>query len=679
MSYGNPQIGWSAGSDVAPTAPQPTPAQPSAFPSPAPALASAYLIPSGGDDSQAMVNALTNFAPFLAPRIVLSEGTFQWNVSVPAILANTPATIQGMGRGLTFVKLSAAAPRFLDCNRTADYQTFTQISIYDLTVDCNNVAGSHHVIFGNWRNAVGDQRVNLSKIDIQRVDTINVPVTGGQRMSIGICSQQPGANEATQNTITDITIRDVRMNGGSSGIVIFGRGNAAGVNVWIDRVLIENWYHSCYGATVPGSNIQLISFGIGGADLKIGKGYGEGSPDVGIEVDQCNRCVVEDVEIRDATGPAFYYTWFWNGQAAAGNTVSQLEAEIVYNRCLAKLLTVQPNAGTFKGTESNGIPVGHVKLNDCAFHWNQAAPPTGVTGLVMSYGTAGSGANALACHSISVDTFTATIEGWTFNSGSNGFATLMSFGTLAAVDGILPTVRLRNVRWVYSGIQAGAGQIITKCLYVNGNQAFMLDGFDIDYSMTNTGGGTLNAGLNGALNVGAATSPSISMFAQRINVQQIVGDTTPQYAVIGNTATLTPSPELKFADCDFTKGPAGATPFLYTATNNRAKVRYDNVRFPTYPRAAAAQSTTNFTTATFTSGTGNQYIGGSRATINFANGSGTGVTLIERSIDGGATYFQVHSQASGVLTDAINPTVNPGDFIRVTATTPPTCTCLFES
>lgn len=140
-----------------------------------------------------------------------------------------------------------------------------------------------------------------------------------------------------------------------------------------------------------------------------------------------------------------------------------------------------------------------------------------------------------------------------------------------------------------------------------------------------------------------------------------------------------PGGELLIYNSDFAGLAAGSNNVVFTgATTLQSKTRFINNAWRVFPKPSAAMGASNFAAATFTTATGNQYIGNNQADIHFASGSGAAITLIEASKDG-TTYESVYSQASGVMAQNVLVPVDHGDFIRVTfATTQPTTRVRFK-
>jgi len=163
-----------------------------------------------------------------------------------------------------------------------------------------------------------------------------------------------------------------------------------------------------------------------------------------------------------------------------------------------------------------------------------------------------------------------------------------------------------------------------------------------------------------------------------VNVHAYTAPANPATIVrIDGTASLTITPRITVADCNFTNAPATATDILFGGTSNAAKVFFRSNTWRVFPKPSAAMSASNFAAATFTTATGNQYIGGDPAEIQFANGTGAAITAIDVSKDN-VTYENVWTQASGVMAQSVEAYVDNGDYVKVTfATTQPTTRVVF--
>lgn len=347
------------------------------------AMASSYLRPTGGDDSAAMISALANFAPFVSPVIVLGPGLFLWNTTVPSLARSQPAKIIGSGTGRTTVKLSTTARRFMDFNKVADYDTFNDIEISDLTIDCDNVGGQHHVILGTYISGSTNPgiRINVARLGIRRVRTINVPTdstVANHRLNIFIISQVNVAD--TRCTMTDIVLEDLDLNGGNIGVAIGGITNdgSGNGNLYHDRIELTRVNHDTgvpwSGATFSSENIQIGSKDSGGT-VTIRDCHGYNSGDVGIAVLNGRYCHIEGCTVTDSRNAMF--------QAGNFNPVMPTDQTHTFRNCHAKVVNLNPAQTTFPATGflGGGSPnqqLGHVVMDDCTFHTAATnAPPLG--------------------------------------------------------------------------------------------------------------------------------------------------------------------------------------------------------------------------------------------------------------------------------------------------------------
>jgi hypothetical protein len=219
------------------------------------------------------------------------------------------------GNGAT-IRLTAAAPRFLTPNVTADHQTVRLVRIQDFVVDARRARGKNSVIFGDYVNGNalnGWKRVNWDRIVVKRVRAYGLTVDrtttthlGGIRLS----AIQSGDAEATANTITNIDIEDVRIEGGNWGILIDGNGPGVHTNVSIDNVWLIRCWHSLMArpaAIFPSSNFQVGGRGRVGHVYVIDS-YGRYSADSGLELNNVTYGRVTGTKIDDALVGNFYYT-----------------------------------------------------------------------------------------------------------------------------------------------------------------------------------------------------------------------------------------------------------------------------------------------------------------------------------------------------------------------------------
>lgn len=417
-------------------------------------MASAYLTPSGGDDSATMASALTDFAPFAYPVIVLGPGTFQWNSTIPALARSYAAKISGAGETRTTVKLSSTAQQLVTLNKIADGDSFPDVVIEDLTVDCNNVAGFGHVVAGNYKtdgNLIS--KVNVSGWRIRRVRTINVPSQSNtgtyntstlHRLNVHFAIND-AANQGTQYSITDMQVEDCDFQGGDEGVFIGGTVASAvtGLNVWMDDCHVRRCKWT--SGAVPTQFFASAGFQLGscafGNRCTIEDCHATFSGDVGFEIDTLMKVDVVNCSALDCWNFGFYgKNVQYVGPAASSpynSTTAQTQAQQwTFDNCKAERLTVTNQMRSFRIDTINSVPVGNVTLVDPAWHRNVAEFVTTSGEMFLTIGTVGH---------VRIDRPTCVIE----NMSATGSAATLSLFTAdgagpASFTIKKPTIRLQG-------------------------------------------------------------------------------------------------------------------------------------------------------------------------------------------------------------------------------------------
>lgn len=278
--------------------------------------------------------------------ILLGSGTHTWT-TVPTIPPGITGKLRIMGAPGAKVVLSTAGPRFLDFGKTADHDTFQNITISDLLIDCNSVGGRHHVVLGTYINGTPQTRINLDRINILRCRTINVPTDNtvtNHRLNVWLVVAHPANGEGTQSTITNIQVESCDFTGGGNqGITVGGAGpdSGPGLNVWWDEV--HYWGNHCDPGVTPTIKCASSNFHIGSSAFG-GRGSivlckGRNSADVGVETNACQHMTIRSVEIEDALAASFYHTNYTNPARPA-------EQRYLVDDCHSRRLLVgAPNTG----------------------------------------------------------------------------------------------------------------------------------------------------------------------------------------------------------------------------------------------------------------------------------------------------------------------------------------------
>jgi hypothetical protein len=638
---------------------------------------------SGSDPAAVLQSAITALGT--AGGTIVLRGALTWG-SVPTLPKNISPKLHIRGTGSTIVTLSVAGPRFLDFNRTADNDTFQNIEVSDLVIDNNNVGGRGHVILGAYYTGGvaenGLLRANFDNIRCVNVTALNIPVdstTTIHRIGFYPFTRHVSASEATTNYVRNIYCENVRIEGGNIGFTVGGTGPSASIiNIEYDNVEFVDCYHSL--GVVPTVNYSSANYQIGvraratagqgasvagsGKSVRMTRCFGEYSGDVAIEIDCPQDAVVDGCHMKDA------YT---NGFYTANNTpvTNPERQQWLFSNCTYTRRDVIQGCG-FKATSSDGNACGRYKIRDCQVHVNE---PTGQNGGVYGFQFSGS-SSVPSYEEIDIDGFKVIAKGLTHVFGDATVAmnaiVINGYGSST----VRTIARLRDIGIRMEATRTGGGNSV----FLTGIQLAGILLADVEGVNLNFQASGLQANSIIGMDVGTISGSSIEGTIGKVRARALwTGDTAPRGISIRGTSTLAIPTRLDIENCDFTLAPAGIVDVLFTAAPlNQDKVYFRGNKWRTYPKPSAAMGTTNFAAATFTTATGNQYIGGDSAEIHFATGTGAAVTAIDVSKDG-TTYENAYTQASGAMAQSVLVPVDNGDYVKVTfATTQPTTRVRFR-
>jgi hypothetical protein len=368
------------------------------------------------------------------------------------------------------------------------------------------------------------------------------------RLNVYFVVSQPAAGER-QTSITNILVENCNFMGGNQGVVIGGSGpDVAGLNIFVDNITIRNCRHSLLfpqSASFFSANFQIGSLGFGGY-ANIADCYGEYSGDVGVEVNAVNA-LVENTIIKDAANVAFFHTNY-NTPAAGTKQV------VIFRNCTAQkqMLSSNLSGKGFAAGTSYGVPLGTVSFDDCKFNTSRSS---WIWGEALTVGST-SGMTGLT-----IDNFTSTSTGLSYNLSSNGFLNPINI----QLGGSPIQVALRNIDLMIRGARlASAGELDVIGLNLGGTMILNAQDMSLDISMTNGS----NYGIRG-ISIGGSPS-TLSGTIQGVVVQQLFGGDDPRAILIYGTDTLTITTQLLIQDCNFSKMTSG-TP-ISVGDGNSAKV-----------------------------------------------------------------------------------------------------------
>ncbi len=567
--------------------------------------ATGAVISTSTTDAAAVLTALLPAANSSGAEIIFGDGNFPWS-SVPALPKGITGKLRIRGSGSTTITLSTSGRRFLDFNRTADYDTFQHIAIEGFLIDANNVGGKDHVILGTWvgGNLTTGQRININDLRIENIRTINVSTQAAattiHRRNIAILIYQPTYGEVTQNTVTDVLIRNVQMSGGNTGIEITagGSGTSAtvGCNVFFDRIGVEGgWHDTNVVPTTNGAqaNLQFVSRGMGGKIwAKDFTGYN--SADTGIEVNACDNFVGTNLTFIDA-GQPFLHLYF-RAPLRANATCKFVDCSARNENYLGFSSYRIVNCADDGGGTTLGIR--NAELYNCKAYF-KVADPLNICGLFV--GDGGVAPTESYNRRVKVRNLTVTYEGLNMSaattltpikyaaSGANGVNEFDLDGVTVSLKGTysnaainLPVVLLQGTRMLakvrnvladyseinLSGISSGSqslvqvgfvtGQVTTlagpvlieRCGYLNtgglsGSSSWFYAGSNSTLVTYNGYPAVLDAydyqgvSIRGSLSLGAGSLYQYrynSRYQIRVSGQGMIAETFPRALIASNTA-----------------------------------------------------------------------------------------------------------------------------------------------
>ena len=578
---------------------------------------------ASGPDGGAVVAALLPAAASAGATIELrNDGhAFPWG-SIPGLPAGITGRLLIRGNGAT-VQLSVAAPRFLDFKKVADGDTFQNIEIDGLVVDANNVDADVGGIIGTFSGAgTWLQNVNFDRISIRRLKIINLPTSANFRGGIMLGVQNNLADPL--HTITNITVADYDQSGGLSGIMVEGVPNAdLTANVKLDNIVVDRWRVVRPAAPVAfvsgGQDILVGGKGYGGS-CAIRNGYGFGSTDVGIECDSMGTANIENCIIEDSWNAGFYHT---NYKAADATDT----ATINYRGCTAKRTTVQNAMAGWKFALANALPLRRIRVRDCAYVSTVAYFHLGCNAITTT---------GCSIDDLLVDGFRSDITGFSWDSTVEATLTTghIYFGSLST--SAQSNVRLRNLSLNAAGVRTGATNFLTfQGITTGGKCNLLVDGLDWTVAITGQA-----AGSSRAVAAFGATG-GVNLDLRNLRVLSATGDTNAVGLQIWNTASLLVANYIRVSECDFSGLPSSNELNYQTAGQNNDKVFVRNNIWKVKP---APTSLTGLVTAT-----GLQLKTGYPVIVQCTPGSGAAITAIDYSTNGGTTYTNLLTQASGAM------------------------------
>jgi len=610
---------------------------------------------TGTDAGSVLQSCITNLGS-TGGTIVFQRGTYTYNTVVPALPTGLTGWLRIIGNGAK-IQLATGARRFLDVGRTGAGQTLQLIEVGGFILDGGAFTGSHSVIGTNQGGTLTTGDIAIDQLWIHDIRGTNFPSTNdatSDRTFIYF-SNTAGSTVRWDN----ILLQRITVVGCDGGILFQGQTTTT-MGLFVAEYV--NWDRNL----APNGATAAEGFRLGGVN-----GSAERIVLVYCTAKQASRFgfYVTNCKILDARNCYAENCWLAGYSSTNANASPSFLAvqRYTYRNCDYGM------TGTFVGSNSAGwysvplIAFGELVLDSCSAYSTSTGQPlansAGYCGIYIDSGSAN-------IRAIRVNGFKLVVDALTWSTAATVLNYIPLWFSLPTGRTILDIEAL-SVDVTGTRTVSGANDIAAIILAINAADALLgIDGYDYSYNVANVGNDSSRAFQLASLTI---TTQKIRGIVRGFRVVNFGGgDTLPRFCNVneGNVATRMADINswVRFVDCDLTNFPGVSSLGINIGTPSKPFVDFEDVRWKVFPKPSEAMGAGNFTTATFTTATGNQFIGGGRAEIHFANGTGAAITKIEVSKDG-TTYEAVWTQASGVMAQDVFAPVDNGDFVKVTFTT----------
>lgn len=601
---------------------------------------------TGSEPGTLMQSAMNALGLPAGEIVIAGPENMAWG-AVPQVPAGITGklTIRSIGPK---VILSAAGPRFLDPGTLAIGSTLQNVELDGIVVDATAIAADttfQHLIFGSWRGAGGNQvRWNLKNITVRNCHVVGAGTDGNQ---FGVYFQLTAtAAGQAQLRAEDILVENCSFNGCRQGVSIVGHKDpdfVGDANIWGDRIMVDGWHHTL--RTSPQGFAAHSHIHFGSAHMKLGKvtvrnGYGFGTRDVGVEIDQAMDALVENCHFDEFHGYAIALTNF----IAPTRTRDQ---KVTVRGCSGRHLAANnarssaDSASVVGIVPSGTIPMGHFVIDDLKYYSDRPSlvrdPRQGIAIRFTA-----------EARSLSVKDAICEWEGINHTEAGTSFAK----GFYIAPVNKTP-VSLRRMFFSALGTAAtGAGANAMTGFQLSGSMVLDADDLAARLDIANNSLDHMEG-----LNVGAGMASNIEGSIRRFKVLS-AADRRPIGISVMDTDILTIPTKLTIKDADLAGLPANSTD-IWVRTGNMAKV-------PLPPGSVWKQARNPVAVTVGTSPFVYRNTSGFRQQVVIRAGT---VSEVAYSL-AGATYTVI-ATATGVIV-----TLDNGEHLRITYSAAPTVTAL---
>jgi len=469
------------------------------------------------------------------------------------------------GYGAT-IKLSANVPRFLDFDRTADYQTFAHFWVEGFSVDANNVGGFEHVVGFTYIHGGPLARLNVDDIVVRDIHAYNIltdtawPGRTSCREGLVISTHQWSRAEAITDTIRGVFIENVRLQGGNVGFAVGGSDYSgdrpADPSIEIDDVHLHrcSWDSGVRAEKGWPSNGMHLGWEAKGGSLCVRDCVCRGSGDNNFEVNAWHHALLENCVSEDANNVGYFFeNYSWpTGHTMNGQT-------IIWRNCVHRQISnMSASRGWAIGTPSATHPVGTLDLEGCSVYSTAtdvssagffSTSPAKVRGIVFRH---------------------CTYYGTGMHASSDSWPVVVSVRCSGSPGGGPSLVTIEDCQLYFRSARMGAPAYVVRLVDIGGYASWSVQDCLFDATITDGAGQSLRI-----LCLGDALPSEGSGVVDHCTFRP--GGLEPWAVVVGDSSRLTVTAPLTVENCDFQGVVRGSTDVYVTPGDiNKGKVRMIN-------------------------------------------------------------------------------------------------------
>ena len=526
------------------------------------------------DDSPAFQAAHDAVQPtggtILVPRGVYGFGT-------PLRLApDNPGWVRlvGEGVGATVIRGVGGNGQLTQFGKLADWDTFRNIEIADLTFDGDNqVVGRGHVLMGVWpwhkdaEEARPVPRMNIDEIAIRRVRVINVPAPVDKfhtLFAVHLSGYVFSLKDTRPLTITNVRIEDVRVDGCSCGFIFIGSGRHGPIRggscqVFFDDISLVRCRHDTLLPPTPGwhANYQLGGVGYGGS-VRVRDCYGANSGDVGLEVEGFTEALVEGCTMVDSWKNNFLIANFRRPESLDAQRYALIGCTAISRRLDPDIAVGPHHYGLQGNADTPHFEFGHLLMIGCKSRFDTPLKNFSVRGGAL-YAASG------RFRQLTVRDFDVGIQSLATENAAAEAPSLIDIAPVAETSASLDGVRFR-----LTGTRSGTGKLSLRFIRLAGQLRASVDRVTVDVAVT---GMTPQLDCHRIVDIGDLPGSRVRASLRSIRIVGYASEAEVLGIFVNGTATLTIPRDSRIvaAACDFSAAPAGRGADYYVHPTQRGR------------------------------------------------------------------------------------------------------------